>query len=179
MNGGDGSPIKNLWYRAVTVALGTLLAAGCRRGGEVPVEAKPRIEPYPGFFQAQLAEDVFLFANLDEKQSFDREPASLTYGEFVSRTGQRIFISNADPALVPRIQVAYERAVDTELMAVGALRAPQPDSPPTAATRRTVPDSEPQAATAPATRPATAATRPSTVPRDRLGPTGDPPPRGD
>jgi hypothetical protein len=161
------------------VLLAILLAPGCRRGGEVAVDVEPKIEPYPGFFQAQLAEDVFLFANLREKQSFDREPASLTYGEFVSRTGQRVFISDADPALVPRIQVAYERALDTELMAVNALRAPEPDSPPATATRRAVPDEEPQATTAPATRPATAATRPSTVPRDRLGPTGDPPPQGD
>jgi hypothetical protein len=169
------------WHAAaVLAAVALLLLGGCRRGGEIQVETTPRIEPYPGFFQAQLADEVFLFASLDEKLSFDREPASLTYDQFISRTGQRIFISNADPALVQRIQVAYERALDTELMNIDSPGAPPPDAPPPPVTRQAVPREPVEPATVPATATTTApATRPSTVPTDRLGPTGDPPPRSD
>jgi hypothetical protein len=154
------------------------MLAGCRRGPGAVEDQPPSVEPYRGFFQAQLGDDIFLFASLDEKQAFDREPASLTYTEFISRVGQRILVSNADPALVERIQVAYEIALDTELMPVEAVRAPEPNYPPPAATRRATTRSEPDATTLPVTTRA-ATSRPSTVPRDRLGPTGDPPPRGD
>ena len=154
------------------------MLAGCRRGAGAIEDQAPPVEPYRGFFQAQLGDDIYLFANLDEKRAFDREPASLTYTEFISRVGQRILVSNADPALVPRIQVAYEMALDTELMPVDAIRAPEPNYPPPAATRRTTSRPDSDAATLPATTRAPAS-RPSTVPRDRLGPTGDPPPRGD
>ena len=160
--------------------IATLLLAGCTPTG-LPEEVEPRIEPYPGFYQAQIGEDIYLFADLTEKQQFDIEPAALTYREFISRTGQRVYISDSRAELIPRIEVAYERAVDTELMSSTSAAAPPPAGPPPLATRRSLPDeSLGQTTTRPATRPPTApATQPSTVPIDRLGPTGDPPPRGD
>ncbi len=164
------------------LAAGALAMAGCRRGGTVATDTRPRVEPYPSFFQAQVEDDIFLFADLREKQRFDISPAALEYEQFVSRTGQRVFITNQQPELVPRIEVAYERAVDTELMPVDALRAPLPSTPPQLATRPS--GQETDAGSAVTSRPATApaavpATRPATVPVDRLGPTGDPQPRAD
>ena|SRR5687768_862813 len=157
-----------------------LLLAGCASGG-LAEEVEPRIEPYPGFYQAQVGDDVYLFADLVEKQQFDVEPAALTYREFISRTGQRVYISDSRSELIPRIEVAYERAVDTELMSSNSAAAPPPAKPPPLATRRSLPDeSLDKTTTRPATTPATApATRPSTVPTDRLGPIGDPPPQDD
>lgn len=160
---------------ALCLVLCAASLAGCRRGGQITEKLEPRIDPYRGYFQAQLGDDVYLFADLLEKLRFDREPAALTYEQYIARTGQRVFISNARPELVKRIEVAYEQAVDTELMQADAPGAPPAATPPPTTTRRI---RRPSTSTGPATTPTTAATAPatapSTVPADRLGPTGDP-----
>jgi hypothetical protein len=156
-----------------------LVLCGCRRGGRLEDVKPPPIKPYHGYFQAQLGEDVYLFATLYEKLRFDRDPAALTYDEMISRTGQRVMISNAHPDLVKRIEAGYEQAVDTELMAAGQPGAPPAATPPTPTTRQiraSGATAKPLAgsATGPATSPAT---RPSTTAVDRLGPSGNPPQR--
>lgn len=164
---------------ALCLLLSTAFLAGCRRGGEIVEKREPRIDPYRGYFQAQLGDDVYLFADLLEKLRFDREPAALTYEQYIARTGQRVFISNARPELVRRLEVAYEQAVDTELMQADAPGAPPAATPPPTTTRRV---RRPGASTGPATPPTTAtapSTTPSPVPADRLGPTGDPQTRDD
>ncbi len=155
-------------------------AAGCRRGGGALVgDTEPAVEPYPGFFQARLGNDIYLFADILEKLRFDVDPASLTYEQFISRAGQRVFIANERADVVPRIAVGFEQAVDTQLTPVTSPGAPPADTPPPTTTRRAVPEETPDGPTTVVTTRPTTGPGATTLPADRRGPIGDPPPRPD
>ena len=156
------------------LALGALAPAGC--GGKKPPPGPPPIQPYPDFFSAYAADEIFVFASLAEKQKFDIDPATASYQEYVNRVGTRVFISDAKPELVPRLVLGYEQANDTELLPANSLKAPPVRSAPPVTTRRsfpappTAPELPTQPGAAAATAPALDTGRP---PQERL-PTGEP-----
>ena len=129
----------------VTLVAMAVAAPACRRGGEVTPTRPRQVQPYPGYFQARVGDDIYLFATLVEKTAFHNASVTeLPFELFRSRTGQRIFISSADPALVPRIEVAYEQALGTELAAFDPIPRPavqpgtSPAEPQSAPTTRSV-----------------------------------------
>ena len=97
----------------------TLWIPACRRGADPAPTTRPRpVAPYPGYFQTRVGDDIYLFATLAEKSAFHSEPLTWPgFDMFMSRNRQRVFISNTDPLLVPRIRVAFEQARGTELAA--------------------------------------------------------------
>ena len=96
-----------------------LVLPACRRGEQAPTTRPRPVTPYPGYFQSQVGDDVYLFATLAEKTAFHTQSAvAIPFMLFVSRAGKRVYISSLDPALVPRIQVAYEQARGVELAAL-------------------------------------------------------------
>ena len=137
-------PASRLWIAFVLLAL-TL--AGCGGG---PPPGPPPIEPFPGYFQSMRPEGTYLFETLANKQFFDADPeglAGLEFAEFISRTGERVFI-NVDPTgkvviegnpngpstrerpRVDQIARGYEIIEETELFGFE-----DPDAPPLPATR--------------------------------------------
>ena len=162
--------------RLLLLAVLSLGLVGC--GGKKPPPGPPPIVPYKGFFSAYVADEIFVFANLADKQKFDIDPAGVTYKEFRSRVGGRVFVSSEVPDLVPRLVVGYEQANDTELFPATALNAPPARSAVGVTTRRAFPappvapqlPTDAPAATAPATAPAAEPGRPL----DQLGPVGEP-----
>lgn len=117
------STCTQLRMRAVACLAALLVAmlwvSACRRGEEPAPTTRPRpVAPYPGYFQTRVGDDTYLFATLSEKSAFHSEfSPGPGFDVFMSRSRQRVFISNTDPALVPRIRVAFEQARGTELAA--------------------------------------------------------------
>ena len=151
------------------------LIAGC--GGKKKDKGPPPLVPYKGYFQADAGGDIYLFADLGQKIKYDLDPSAVSYREFVSRIGKRVYVSEADPKLVPRIALGYEEANDTELTPAGAASAPPPRTAAPVTTRRSfnAPPSD-LATTLPVPPPVGATTRPdqTRLPPQELGPVGEP-----
>jgi hypothetical protein len=114
---------------------------GCAGAGDAAeeLEEEARVEPFRGYFETLRPGAVFLFADLQEKQLFERDPSGLVFREYVDLTGTRIFVHVPDVADLARMDVATTRpAVMVERVARGFEVADEtrltlmsdPDAPP-------------------------------------------------
>ncbi len=100
-------------------------------------------EPYFGYFESMRPDGLYLFATIDAKGDFDRDPGLLRFRRYVDRTGIRVYIH----APVPN---APGPTVDPTTQPVTTRPATRPTTQPT--TRSA--SSATRGAMAPATLPA-------------------------
>lgn len=170
--------------------------SSCGPSATPPPEAA-KATPYLGYFETLRPTGIYLFADLDMKQRFERGSEDLRFRQYVDRTGVLVYVHAPTPtggaptleptqreiklreegrgSMIERIARGYEVSRDTRL----TLRT-DPDAPPVEpyrpelypgdpATRESMdqPTTEPATRTAPGEAPGTAPAQPGETPVGR------------